>query len=112
MTKKKTPGVLHVPTSATRKKVQIHTMVGTPQVTVARIIGIDDKTLRKHYRDELDLATAIANASVCGSLFNKATIGDDTAAMLFWMKTRAGWSENSGAENSQPITIEIINPHG
>ena len=91
----------HEPTKATRELVQLHTMVGTPQEHIARVIGVDQKTLRKHYRDELDLATSKANATIGGVLFNKAKEGD-TAAMIFWMKTRAGWREkdpDQGADN-------------
>jgi hypothetical protein len=40
-----------------------------------------------------------ANASVGGALFNKATKGD-TAAMIFWMKTRAGWREKLEVEQT------------
>lgn len=82
----------HEPTKAQRDTVSMHTLVGTPQSDVARIIGIDEKTLRKHYRDELDLAKARANATIGGALFNKAKSGD-TTAMIFWMKTQAGWRE-------------------
>ena len=82
----------HAPTDAMRQTVQLHTTVGTPQETIAQILGIDPKTLRKHYRDELDLSRAKANATIGGALFNKAK-GGDTAAMIFWMKTQAGWRE-------------------
>jgi hypothetical protein len=66
--------------------------VGTPQETIADVLGIDAKTLRKYYREELDQALAKANASIGGALFNKAKSGD-TSAMMFWLKTRAGFSE-------------------
>jgi len=58
------------------------------------VIGIDKKTLRRHYRDELDLSMAKANATIGGALFNKAKAGD-TASMTFWLKTRARWRETS-----------------
>ena len=89
---RKPPDQTHYPTEAQRQTVQLHTTVGTDQETISRVIGIDPKTLRKHYRDELDLAKCKANATVGGALFNKAKSGD-TAAMIFWMKTQAGWRE-------------------
>lgn len=82
----------HEPTHASRQLVKLHATIGTTQAVIADILGIDGKTLTKYYREELDQALAQANASVGGALFNKATKGD-TAAMIFWMKTRAGWRE-------------------
>ena len=93
----------HSPTDATRQTVQLHATIGTPQDVIARVLGIDAKTLRLHYRDELDLATARANATIGGALFNKAKNGD-TAAQIFWMKTRAGWKDTTA--------VTIANPEG
>lgn len=88
----------------------MHAMVGTPQEDIARVLDIDPKTLRLHYRDELDLATAKANATIGGALFNKAR-GGDTTAMIFWMKTRAGWREKTeidfGLQEDTPINSLI-----
>jgi len=82
----------HKPTEAFRQIVRAHATVGTDQSTIARILGIDTKTLRKRYREDLDLSTAKANAVIAGSLFKKAKDGD-TIAMIFWLKTRARWHE-------------------
>ena len=84
----------HKPTDEARKLVQLHATIGTPQETIAKVIGIDSKTLRKYYREELDTALAKANATIGGALFNKAR-GGDTTAQIFWMKTRARWSEKN-----------------
>lgn len=91
----------HQPTEGTRQTVQLHTTVGTPQKVLGQILGIDVKTLRKYYRDELDLALAKANATIGGALFNKAK-GGDTSSMVFWMKTRAGWRETDRHEHVSP----------
>ena len=105
----------HQPTRATRELVQLHTMVGTRQEAIASIIGIDPKTLRKHYRKELDQSKAKANATIGGALFNKAKSGD-TAAMIFWMKTQAGWRETTAIDHTSsdksmsPTRIEIVAP--
>ena len=100
----------HEPTDAQRQLVQIHTTVGTDQTTMARILGISPKTMRKHYRDELDISKAQANATIGGALFNKAK-GGDTTAMIFWMKTQARWRETSalelsGDDSKDPIRVE------
>lgn len=94
----------HKPNADQRNAVQLHTTIGTDQETIARILGIDPKTLRLYYRDELDLAKAKANATIGGALFNKAK-GGDTAAMIFWMKTQAGWKETTVhvGDESNPI---------
>lgn len=89
----------HEPSKESRQLVQLHATIGTPQKVIADILDINDKTLTKYYRAELDQAMARANASVGGALFNKATKGD-TAAMIFWMKTRAGWREKLEVEQT------------
>lgn len=68
---------------------------GIPQPDIAAVVGCDDKTLRKHFRQELDTAATQANARVAGALFKKAT-GDgpsSVTAAIFWLKARAGWQE-------------------
>ena len=99
MTQNPPPDRTHRPTDAQRQTVQLHATVGTDQETIARVIGIDAKTLRKHYRDELDISRAKANATIGGALFNKAK-GGDTAAMIFWMKTQAGWRETQHLDHT------------
>lgn len=83
------------------KAVQLHTLVGTPQPTLAKILGMSTETMTKYYRDELDTAKAQANASIAGRLYKKAMDGD-TTAMIFWLKTQAKWRE----------TIDISNEDG
>lgn len=94
----------HEPTPERRQTVQMHATVGTNQETIARVLGIDAKTLRKHYRDELDISRAKANATIGGALFNKAKDGD-TAAMIFWMKTQAGWRERLDVEHGGDVGV-------
>ena len=115
MTKRTKPS--HEPTDAQRQTVQLHATVGTAQPLIAQIIGIDAKTLRKHYREELDVSKAKANATIGGALFNKAK-GGDTTAMIFWMKTQAKWRETSdvnlisedGSMTPTHIFIEAAKP--
>ena len=68
---------------------------GVPEPAIARVVGIDAKTLRKHYRDELDTGQVKATAKVAEFLFHKATSEGPqcVTAAIFWMKTRGGWRE-------------------
>ena len=92
MTKRTKPP--HAPSDAQRQTVQLHTTVGTTQAVISQLLGIDLKTLRKHYREDLDVSKAKANATIGGALFRKAK-GGDTASMTFWLKTRARWRETA-----------------
>ena len=70
-----------VPTPALREMVRSHAAVGTPQKVIARLLKVrSPKTVRKYFRDELDLGQAEANASVAGELYNNATRGDTKTA--------------------------------
>lgn len=99
MSKAPTGRTPHEPTKVTREVVKLHSMVGTPQEVIADILNIDAKTLRKWYRKELDVSVAQANAQVGGALYNKAIKGD-TAAAIFWLKTRAGFREKQEVDHT------------
>jgi hypothetical protein len=79
------------PTPEQRALVKHLAAVGVPQEQIGRKIGIrSPKSLRKHFREELDLGAIDANASVAGALYKKAISGD-TYAQKFWLENRAGW---------------------
>ena len=82
----------HVPDNNTRSRVESMCAIGIPQEDIAKVIGIDPKTLRKHYRSELDTAMIKADSAIGGALYKKA-INGDTSALIFWAKTRMGWKE-------------------
>jgi hypothetical protein len=74
---------------------------GIPQDDIAKVIGIDPKTLRKHYSEQLEKGSIEATAKVAEFLFRQATT-NNVAAAMFWMKCRAGWSEKTRVEVSTP----------
>jgi hypothetical protein len=82
----------HRPDPAQRRQVEALAAYGIPEADISGVVGIDPKTLRKYYRDELDLGETKANAQVAGFLFNAAKNGNVTA-QIFWLKTRAKWRE-------------------
>lgn len=84
---------MHNPTNETRSQVKAMAAFGIRQEDIAAYLGITDKTLRVHYREELDKGAIEATVKVAESLFRQATKEGNTAAAIFWMKSRAGWSE-------------------
>ncbi len=78
------------PTDDDRVKVARMSSMGVPQEQIAKVFGISPKTLRKHYRQELDTSAIEANLQVTETLFKMATSGTNTAASIFWVKTRCG----------------------
>jgi hypothetical protein len=82
----------HRPDPSQRRQVEALAAYGIPEADISGVVGIDPKTLRKYYREELDLGEAKANAQVAGFLFNAAKNGNVTA-QIFWLKTRAKWRE-------------------
>ncbi len=113
----------HQPLPALCRQVEAMAGYGVPEIDIARVLGIDPKTLRKHYRDELDTGHVKANAKVAENLYRKAT-GEGREAVtaaIFWLKTRAGWKETSihevGGSDGGPLRIDrikrvIIDPRG
>jgi hypothetical protein len=94
----------HKPDPALRRQVEAMAGYGVAEADIGRVIGIDAKTLRKHYRDELDLGHVKANAKVAENLFRKATGEgrESVTAAIFWLKTRARWKETSAIEHGGP----------
>jgi hypothetical protein len=86
---------------------------GFDQELIARCVGkegITAKTLRKHFREELDTSEAKANAEAVGKLQEAIRRGEGWA-ICFRLKCRAGWRttdklEVSGADGG-PIQITI-----
>ena len=99
----------HHPGPAERRQVEALAGYGVPETEIAGLLAIDPKTLRKHYRQELDQGHTKANVKVAENLFRKAT-GEGREAVtaaIFWLKARARWKEVSAHEHGglpgQPI---------
>lgn len=102
-----------LPTDATREQARSWAARGARQEDIAKRIGCDPKTLRKHFRDELDRGMAEANVEIASALFAAAMNGN-VAALIFLAKIRLHWREcdaaerptsGSSAESTSPIVI-------
>ena len=100
----------HNPDPVTRRQVEAMAAYGIPEADIATVIEIDPKTLRRHYRKELDTGHIKANTKVAENLYRKAT-GEGREAVvaaIFWLKTRARWKEttvNEVSVTSDPIAV-------
>ena len=99
------------PTAEDRKQVFDMSAVGIPQESICRVIraddgGIDDKTLRKHFRKELDTAKIKADANVSGMLYNNCMAGKERS-IEWWEKTRQNRREAATLEHSGSIGVEL-----
>jgi AraC-like DNA-binding protein len=101
------------PTPEQRRTVRTMAAYGIRHEEIAKVVGCDEKTLRKHFRDELDKAMLEANAKVAETMFRLATRGtpQTQASTIFWCKARMGWSERSqldvGNPDGQPFAMKI-----
>jgi hypothetical protein len=92
-------GKQHIPTEATQEQVKRLSALGCPHEDIATRLKISADTLVKYYKDELDEGRIDANAAIAGTLFSQAKKGN-TAAAIFWLKTRARWKETNALEVS------------
>lgn len=102
----------HKPTQESRRLVETSSGIGLPHEQIGLLLDIDDKTLRKHYRDELNKGKAKAHLKIAETLYKKAT-GGDTTSLIWWTKTQMKWSETvkqeiTGAEGAPLTGIQVM----
>ena len=109
--KRKRGRPMHLVSANTQSRVTQMSIVGTRYEDIALVLDISHDTLTKYYKKELELGRIEANAAIAGTLYEKAKQGD-TSSMIFWLKTRAQWSEKNSTEltgeGGAPINIKVI----
>ncbi len=88
-----------VPTPDERRMVEHYVSIGMTQEQVALVMQRSVDSLDRHCRHELDAGALKVNAKIGAKLFDKAMKGD-TSALIFWAKTRMGFSEKQQHEHS------------
>lgn len=109
----------HTPTNESRVRVKTLAGYGIPEQQIATLEGLKDpKTLRKHYRAELDAGIATANVNI-GRTNYELAVGRDAVTdnqgnvirpalppnpnvAMFLAKTRLGFKEITTHEHSGP----------
>ncbi len=111
--KKIGPGRLpHQPTPANRTIVSMGMALNMTQEQIAERLGIDKKTLAKHYEQELAHGASDINMRVANNLLSIALQTQDRKASLtasiFWLKSKGGFNDRAG-ENGETV-IEADGP--
>ena len=87
------PHKKHIADPETARKVMTMVGFGIKQDDIANVLEIHPKTLRVHYRRELDTGATTANVAVVQALFRNATKNESVQAQVWWTKARMGWRE-------------------
>jgi methylphosphotriester-DNA--protein-cysteine methyltransferase len=85
------------PTPNDRNTVRVMVAAGVPQEDIAKAIGpkgIDPKTLRRHFRRELDMSMIEVRAKIGTSLIQQCLQGN-VAAIKWLESTRYGLSDKT-----------------
>lgn len=81
------------------KEIQNYASLGATMEDMAAILGICKRTLERRVNDQEAVAVALkkgrglANVKMAQSLFHAGTKKGNVTAMIFWLKSRAGWSD-------------------
>ena len=85
----------HQPTAQERKLVELLSGMSVPQLKIAEVLGVAQKTMLKHYANELNVGAAKVEAQLISNMFRLAGGRDGTAlkANMFLLNCRFGWTQ-------------------
>lgn len=84
----------YVPSDKDRKDVFNMAGYGMTQIDIASVLNVTPVTLRRHFEKQLDTAQTIKNRKVAKALYIQAVKYHNVPAMIFYLKSRAGWRSN------------------
>lgn len=91
------------PSAKDRRAVASMVGHGIPAEEIAAVLGIDPKTLRKHFAREIAVGSIEANSKVAKNLHRIACSSMPQAAVagMFWLKARAGWNDRPSTDGAE-----------
>ncbi len=103
----------HEPTAETRKLVRTFSSYGVTQKRLASYLKINQDTLAKHYRAELDDGMTEKLAYAGKSLFD-AIVKGNIVATMFFLKTQGGWHETEqfNVQVTNDVSVRIESARG
>lgn len=99
------------PTDSQRNAVKLLVAAGISEGVICQAIGINWRTLSKHFKQEIETGRAFVYAQIAGRVVQKAMQGDN-ACMFFVLKTRFGWREvnrheHTGADGGSIVVEDL-----
>ena len=103
-----------IPSAEQRKTVRFMAACGIRHDEIARYLSLrSPKTLRRHFREELDRGATEANARVAQCLYQMAISGTNVVATIFWLKSQARWGEHGAPRPAEaPPFIVVLEKEG
>ena len=105
----------HTPTIATQTQAREFSAAGLTQEQVAALMGVDPKTLRRYYWDEIHEGKAQAVLDVGKNILTMAkseTHKSAFQAAQFYLQSQAGWTKQDGltltGPDGGPVQVEHI----
>src|SRR3954452_9456391 len=94
-----------------RRRVKALAGLGLRQQQICSIVGIrSPKTLRKRFGRELSVGVVEARAKIMNAAYKSAMSGRDPKMTMWWLKTRARWSQKSNLESDLREEIMVTPP--
>jgi len=99
-------GLEHIPTADTRAMVKTLKMIGRLNDDIALALDIDDKTLTKHYPDELKQSIAFLEKNASQRMMELLSSEDENVAFKassFLLRMKCRWKEDRSIDNSDGL---------
>ena len=82
----------YTPTEEDRTRIQKLAGLGMRQKDICYIMGISERTLRRHHKEDCEYGKSFVNSKIAERAYTLAMEGDKTM-LIFWMKCQMGWRD-------------------
>lgn len=96
----------HKPNDISRQTVQRMASYGLRQSDISKYMGVSEKTLRKHYPDELQTAKITKMVRLVEHAFERAFEND--TVLMFMLKTYCGYRETGPTDVQEDQEVESL----
>ena len=97
------------PTPEQERVCSLGVAFGLTHEQIAKLVGCDAKTLRKHFKNALETGREKLTMAIGSQLYKKAMNGD-TISAIFLAKTKAGFTEkveHEGLPNNISVSFNL-----